>query len=652
MGYMGCGLGYQVLLLIVSLVVISSGKEIVPAEIENAAITRYGNLPPRVDVWPCPDIESALTASYGNSPWVASLNGKWKFHWSKRPEERPPDFFKTDFDSSMWREISVPSTWEREGYGTPIYSNSKYPFRVDPPRVMGEPKKTFTSYIERNPVGSYLRDFEIPREWNDKRVMLHFAGVSSAMFVWVNGEKIGYSQDSRSPVHFDITDKLRPGKNRLAVEVYKYCDGSYLEDQDFWRLGGIFRDVFVAAIPAAGLWDVYAEPEYDPATGAGKITLHTTPMAGAKPEWDFSVLDDAGAVVAKGEDSASLARVIPWFTEQPKLYSVIVDVKIHGKTIQVFRLPIAFRKMEVRGAELFYNGLPLKIRGVNRHEFDPHTGYVMSGELMRRDLVLMKQANINFVRNAHYPNDPLWYDLCDEMGMMIMDEANVESHGLSYHKRVLPADLPDWTKASVERMESMVIRARQHPSVVMWSLGNEAGYGSAFMEMRRACHAADPEKRLIQYADMNLAADLDSQTYPDIEWLKKHVKGEASRKGEHGEESNEVQHGSYPSGRPFLMNEYAHGMGNSLGNFQDYWDLINSEPILCGGFIWDWVDQALYRNRSDPEAGFYYGGDFGDIPNDGNFCINGLIGADRIPHPHYQEVKKSLSTVRFRRSQA
>lgn len=622
------------------------GAEI-PAEIEDARITQINKLPPRGNHWAHPSAGSAKTSSYGEGPWLRSLNGNWKFHWCAEPKGRPAEFYQPDFDAGKWGSIPVPSTWEREGHGTPLYVNITYPFKVDPPRVMGEPDEKFTSFKERNPVGSYLHEFEVPAEWEGMRTILHFGGVSSAMFVWVNGKKIGYSQGSRLPAEFDITEALQAGRNRLAVEVYKFCDGSYLEDQDFWRLSGIYRDVFLTATPAGGLWDVYAQAEVDLKQGTGKIKLHTTPMPGARPQVEMKVFDPSGNQVAAGADAVELDQVELWTPGNPVRYTVAVSVSSEGKPLQSFHLPIGFRKLEVVGKEIHFNGHPLKIRGVNRHEFFPQTGYVLDEGLMRQDLDLMKQANVNFVRNAHYPCDPRWYDLCDEIGMLVMDEANVESHGLSYHLRVLPGDLPEWSAAVVERMERMVIRSRQHPSVVMWSPGNEAGYGNSFLAMREATHKADPEKRLIQYADMNRAADVDSQTYPTISWLKQHLDGKAQRKGERGEKTHEEQHGPYPSGRPFIMNEYAHAMGNSLGNFQDFWDLIHAEPLLAGGFIWDWVDQALYRDRKDPSKGFVYGGDFGDMPNDTTFCVNGVIGADRKPHPHYYEVQKVYQAVAF-----
>jgi beta-galactosidase len=641
---------FAILSLLVRSVIAEEPRHPVPFEIEGAAVTGINKLPPRGNRWPRPAGEKE--SRYGEGAWTRSLNGAWKFAWSARPEERPLGFHEPTFDAASWNEIPVPSTWEREGYGTALYTNIRYPFKVDPPRVMGEPDKSFTSYMERNPVGSYLRDFEVPGDWKDQRVVLHLGGVRSAMFVWVNGVKIGYSQGSRLPAEFDVTDALKPGTNRLAVEVYKFSDASYLEDQDFWRLSGIYRDVYLCVLPAKGLWDVYAEADVDLASGTGTVRLHATAMPGARPEVTFKLLDPAGQTVASGATDARAKNVTLWSDENPARYTAVVTVADQGAVIETFHLPVGFRKLEIVDNVIRFNGHPLKIRGVNRHEFDPRTGYVMSEETMRRDIVLMKQANINFVRNSHYPCDPRWYELCDELGLLVMDEANVESHGLSYHQRVLPGDRPEWSAACVERMERMVTRDRQHPSVVMWSLGNEAGYGTSFLAMREAARALDPEGRLIQYADMNLAADFDSQTYPTIDWLKKHLRGEAVRKSERGKPSNPDQHGLYPSGRPFVMNEYAHAMGNSIGNFQDYWDLIHAEPMLAGGFIWDWVDQALYRDPANPAAGFLYGGDFGDAPTDKNFCVNGVIGADRKPHPHYEEVRKVYQPVAFALNEA
>ncbi|MDP2843190.1 MAG: glycoside hydrolase family 2 TIM barrel-domain containing protein, partial [Acetobacterium sp.] len=496
------------------------------------------------------------------------------------------------------------------------------------------------------------------------------AGSSSGTFVWVNGKKVGYSQDSRLPAEFDLTDFLVSGENFLAIETYKYCDGSYLEDQDYWRLSGIFRDVFIRAVPQATLWDVYAQPKVNLENQKGSIVLHYSAAnfsgkIAKNYSLTVSVSSPAGKSIVNNKSfklesfnsgfnhevmlpEIDIGEVDLWFDDKPVQYSVWVELKQKDRIIEAFKLPVAFRKIEVSGNTLLLNGKKFKVRGVNRHEFSPNQGWTITREEMIRDLELMKQANINFVRNAHYPTDPRWYELCDQYGMMVMDEANVESHGLSYHKRVLPGDQSGWTAACIDRMKRMVIRSRQFPSVVMWSLGNEAGYGNAFIEMRKATHHSDPEKRLIQYADMNVAADMDSQTYPTIEWLKQHLQGKATRKGERVESTNEEQHGKYPSGKPFLLNEYAHAMGNSLGNFDDYWKLIYENDMLVGGFVWDWVDQALYKNPKNPAEGFVYGGDFGDYPNNNNFCINGLIGADRVPHPHYCELQKVYQPVSFK----
>lgn len=653
--------------LVIVLLKYSGAYSQVPAEIQNENIFGINKLPPRTIIWPSPSLAEAQKSDYDHAAWVKSLNGKWRFHWSPDPQSRPVDFYKPDFSTKDWAIIEVPSTIERQGYGVPLYLNRGYPFKVNPPFVMDEPDPQYTAYNQRNPVGSYCRTFKVPGDWDEKRIILHLAGASSGTFIWVNGKKIGYSQDSKLPAEFDITDAIVPGENLLAIETYKYCDGSYLEDQDYWRLSGLFRDVFIRAVPQTTLWDVYAQPKVNLMNRQGSIVLHysaanfserTTKNYSLK----VSVKSPDGKSIVENKSfdlepfiqgfndevmlpDIDLGKVELWYDDKPVQYSVNVELKQKNRVVEAYKLPVAFRKIEVSGNTLLLNGKKLKIRGVNRHEFSPDQGWTITRKEMIRDLELMKQANVNFVRNSHYPNDPRWYELCNQYGIMVMDEANVESHGLSYHKRVLPGDKPGWTVACVDRMKRMVIRDRQFPCVLMWSLGNEAGYGTAFQKMREVTLANDPEKRLIQYADMNAVADMDSQTYTTIAWLKKHLQGKAERKGEHGESTNEEQHGKYPSGRPFIMNEYAHAMGNSLGNFNDYWQLIYENDMLAGGFVWDWVDQALYKNRKNPTEEFVYGGDFGDYPNQNNFCINGLIGANRIPHPHYYELQKVYQPV-------
>lgn len=637
---------------------------------QNPLILGINKLPPRNSSWPCPDAASGLSSDYDHSPWLRSLNSPdaWRFHWAPDPVSRPVDFYQTGFDASDWGTIPVPACWELHGHGIPVYTNFTYPFKASPPDVMDEPPAHYNTRQHRNPVGSYLRSFELPADWPDGgRTILHFGGVSSAMYVWVNGKRIGYSQDSRSPAEFDITDALHPAssgeRNALAVEVYRYYAGSYLEDQDMWRLSGIFRDVFIYHTPDVTLWDFYVHSQVAPDLGLADVTLHYTLRGSAKtasglrvrlrlrdPEGRLqTLLDEAIAEPSGVTGRIQIEAPQLWTHETPRLYDALVELvdASDGMIIETRRADHGFRRIEIRDQQFLLNNQPLKIKGINRHETNPSTGYVVTQADMERDLRLIKQANLNFVRTAHYPDDPRWYALCNRHGMLLMDEANVESHGLSYHKRVLPGDLPEWEPNVVERMRRMVIRDRQHPCVVFWSLGNEAGYGNAFFAMREATHAADPERRPIQYADMNLAADVDSQTYPTTKWLLQHIEGKAVRKGEHGELGSPEQHGVYPSGKPFLLNEYAHAHSNALGNLQDYWDVFEAHPRLWGGFIWEWANHTLYKTDPDTGRRFHaYGGDFGDQPNDGVFCFNGLVSADRIPQPHYWEAKKVFQYIK------
>ena len=646
-----------------------------PAEWENPQIFGINKLPPRNPAWPCPDAASAWISDYDHSPWVKSLNGNWQFHWSPDPASRPTNFFQSDYNASAWAQIPVPSCWELQGYGVPIYVNYIYPFHVNeppqPPRVMGVPPTNYTSFHQRNPVGSYLRDFMVPPDWRGQRVLLHFAGVSSAMYLWVNGQRVGFSENSRSPAEFDITDQLQPGTNSLAAEVYRFSDGSYLEDQDMWRLSGIFRDVFLYTTPTVSLWDFMVDAELDASLTNATVALQytvrnstTTPAQGLQVR--LSLLDPTGQPVGAGpllEESVNpvtngfappattrsmpVAHPLLWTSETPNLYNALVELVKDGQVIEARRTDLGFRRVEIHDRQFFINGRSIKIKGVNRHEFDPATGYTMSRERMLQDLRLIKQGNFNFVRTCHYPDDPRWYELCDRLGLFLLDENNLESHGLSYHKKVLPGDRDEWRANCVDRMQRLVIRDRNHPSVVIWSLGNEAGYGNVFYSMRAAALAADPQQRPIHYADMNRAADLDSQTYPTTEWLHQYVAGTAIRKGEHGESTSEEQHGHFPGNKPFLMNEYCHVMGNSLGNFQDYWDVIETNAPLIGGFIWEWVDQTPYKRNPDGKRVFAYGGDFGDVPNDSVFCSKGLVDAERGPHPHYWEAQKVQQYIKI-----
>jgi len=636
---------------------------------EDPLVLGIHKLPPRASAWPHPDAASALAGDYDHSPWVASLNGDWKFHWAPRPEDRPADFFRMEFDDAPWQTIAVPGNWEARGYDIPIYSNWRYPFHCDPPRVMGEPDARWTSFLRRNPVGSYRRTFHRPPSWPEGgKVLVHFAGVRSAFHVWINGAYAGYSQDATSPAEFDISQWVRGGENLIAVEVYKYCAGSYLEDQDMWRLGGIFRDVFLTHLPRAHLWDVEAHGGFGEDLRDGVLSCRAEALPGDAAALEgygvrFLVFDPAGnplgdlpvetvplAPAAGGpaaENRFVVRRAKAWTHETPELYTLVPELLgPGGQVVEARALRVGFRRVELKDREWRLNGVALKIKGVNRHEADPDHGQYVPPARLEQDLCLIKATNFNLIRASHYPNDPRFYERCDRLGMLVMDEANVESHELGYHKRGLPGDLPEWRPQVLDRLRRMVVRDRSHACVVFWSLGNEAGYGDAFPAMYDEARRLDPQGRPIQYADMNLAADVDSQTYPPPAWLEEHVASKAVRKGEQGQSSHEAQHGPYPSGKAFFMNEYAHAMGNSLGNFKEYWDLIERHPMLLGGCIWEWCDHALRRTDARGRRVLAYGGDFGELPNDGNFCIDGLVDPDRTPHPHWHEVRKIHQCVR------
>lgn len=579
----------------------------------------------------------------------------------------------------------MPGCVELFGYGTPLYVNYVYPFKVDPPRVMGEPPTDWTFFADRNPTSSYRSWVDVPKDWTKQRVYLHVGAAGSCLKVWVNGQCIGYSEDSRLAAEFDISAALHPGKNLIALQVLRVSDGSYLEDQDIWRLSGIFRDVFLFTRPNVHLWDVAVESDLDGAlrhaavklrcqirnddnapaeTISVRLTLRDPngkKVSGFEIDWPLTNALAAGTEM----EFLSAPKIInapqKWSFENPALYTAVIELLQDGKTIEAVAMRIGFRKVELKDKEFTLNGHAVKIRGVNRHDWNPVTGYVVDEATMRADICMMKQANFNAVRTSHYPNDPRFVELCDEIGLMVLSETDLETHGLSYHKCVLPGDLADWQPACVERIRRLVIRERNHPSVVMWSLGNEAGYGTVFDAMAAEARWLDSEHRPLHYADMNAPCDVDSSTYPTPKWLELHVQGKAVRVGEHGEKEMFRQHGNYPSGKPYLMNEFAWAGGNGVGNYQDYWDVIERNPMIIGGFIWDWADKGLAAsmvggktvpmlsvNPRPAKSGFYaVGGDFGDKPNDGNFVLTGLIDSDRTPKPEYFEVAKVNQPIRI-----
>ena len=573
-----------------------------------------------------------------SSPHVKSLNGLWKFRWSAKPADRPEDFYRTDYDLTNWDELWVPSNWQMHGYGIPIYTNITYPFKVDPPYIQHD----------NNPVGSYRRDFMVPAGWDENQdFFLHFDGVKSAFYVWVNGKKVGYSQGSMTPAEFNISKYLKEGDNTLAVEVYRWSDGSYLEDQDMWRFSGIYRDVYLYTAPKTSICDFYVTTDLDEQFKHAILKLQVevrntlsndlsglqlTAYLFEKGRWlDESVatlktkLNLAGSEEKELELSQKIKNPKLWSSESPNLYTLVWELKdSNGKKVERLSTDVGFREVEIRGGEFFVNGRSVLFKGVNRHEHDPDRGRAITRESMIKDILRMKQNNINAVRCSHYPNQPEWYRLCNEYGIYLVDEANVESHGISYGKDILPGSAPNWTGAVLARAGRMVLRDRNQPCIILWSLGNEAGHGDNFFKMADHIRELDPT-RPIQYRQMNAAADMDSQTYPTPEWI--------------------IQRAKDKPDRPFLMNEYAHAMGNSMGNLQEYWDAIEKYPALIGGFIWDWVDQGLRVKTENGIEYFAYGGDFGDKPNDENFCINGLVSPDRIPHPSLYEVKKIYQNV-------
>ena len=614
--------------------------------LEDPTMVGMYKLPPRSTAWPTRQLEVASgQLLFDLDDCRLNLNGLWKFRWTPTLPEDGDGFAAAEFDDSGWDEIVLPANFECAGYGTPIYSNYTYPFHCDPPHVMGEPPADWTTFIERNPTGRCRRRFTLPAEWCGKRLVLYFGAVQSAFRVWVNGGFAGYSENSMSPAEFDVTGFVRPGENLIAVEVYKYCSGSYLEDQDFWRLSGIFRDVTLYATEREYLADVRlaasaaaktvrAEIVYGGDTAGLTVELRVrTPRDG-----DFAVTVPADEI-----PEVALPAVELWSAELPVLYPVRVILKRGETVLDVRHYRTGFTTFEIRDRQFLFNGKPLRFHGVNRHEHDPRRGRALTLDGMKTDIRMIKEANFDAVRSSHYPNDPRWYELCDLYGLYVLDEANIESHGLSYHACVLPGDDPAWFPSVFDRIERLVKVNRNHVSVTLWSLGNEAGYGDAFTEGAKLLRSLDP--RPIQYADMNAVADFDSQTYPPPAWLEEYAGGNAERKGEHGEIPHLRQHGAGPSSKPFIMNEYAHAMGNSTGNFPEYWETIEKHPCLAGGFLWEWCEHGLIPAGAEP--GFFaYGGDFGDVPNNGNFCCDGLVRADRIPNPGLAEVRQVQQPVR------
>ena len=583
---------------------------------------------------------------------IVSLDGEWQFRWSRNPEERIVDFYREDYDVSQWGKITVPGNWQTQGYGTPIYININYPFVKDRPRVTTEPPKDWTAYENRNPVGQYVTFVDVTKEMLSKNLILHFGGVHSAMYVWINGQKVGYSQNSMSPAEFDVTKFMRAGKNKLAVEVYRWSDGSYLEDQDYWRLSGIFRPVQLWVRPLVHISDyqVTAVPnaDYSNFTVNAKIAVCNTGKKTAKnllvqlqmasPElYGVNVNPNHRNVTNHHIPKLPAGDTITvelayhydtpprlWTAEKPWLYPFTLQLlgMKDSKNDEAFNYHFGVKKVEIVGEVFKINGKNVKLRGVNRHDHHPKTGRYVDDATYEEDIRLMKQANINFLRTSHYPDREYLYELCDRWGIYVMDEANHETHGYGYANKVMGEDLT-FQKAHVDRAESLVKRDFNHPSIILWSLGNEGGVGPNIEAMYNKVRELDGTRPPFYDSDRRYSAIWDdSYLYPDD------LRREAQK----------------VSDKPFMMREYAHAMGNSCGNLKEYWDVIYADSSIVGAAIWDWVDQGLQRNGY-----FAYGGDFGDKPNDGPFCINGLIAPDRKPHPHYYEVQYVYQPLQFER---
>jgi beta-galactosidase len=592
---------------------------------------------------------------------IVSLDGEWQFHWSRNPEERIVDFYREDYDVSQWGKITVPGNWQTQGYGTPIYININYPFVKDRPRVTTEPPKDWTAYENRNPVGQYVTFVEVTKEMLSKNLILHFGGVHSAMYVWVNGQKVGYSQNSMSPAEFDVTKYLRAGKNKLAVEVYRWSDGSYLEDQDYWRLSGIFRPVQLWVRPLVHISDyqVTAVPnaDYSKFTVNAKIAVCNTGKKTAKNllvQLQMDCPELYGVNVNPNHKNITNQRIakLPagdtitvelayhydtpprlWTAEKPWLYPFTLQLlgMKDSKNDEAFNYHFGVKKVEIVGEVFKINGKNVKLRGVNRHDHHPKTGRYVDDATYEEDIRLMKQANINFLRTSHYPDREYLYELCDKWGIYVMDEANHETHGYGYANKVMGEDLT-FQKAHVDRAESLVKRDFNHPSIILWSLGNEGGVGPNIEAMYNKVRELDSTRPPFYDSDRRYSAIWDdSYLYPED------LRREAQK----------------VSDKPFMMREYSHAMGNSCGNLQEYWDVIYADSSIVGAAIWDWVDQGLYPMDNGKwkmdNYPFLYGGDFGDKPNDGPFCINGLIAPDRKPHPHYYEVQYVYQPLQFER---
>lgn len=642
-------------------------------EYQTPEINSINRMNARATMYSYSDAQAALEDDREQSGWFASLNGDWQFAFAERPAQSIAGFHEKDFDAAAWETIDVPSNWEMRGYGTPIYTNQEYPFPVKIPFIDDAD----------NPVGHYVRDFDVAQDWSDRQIVLHFGGVYSAYYVWINGQPVGYAEDSCLPSEFDISQFIQPGKNRLAVKVYRWADGSYLEDQDHWRMSGIYREVFLEARPKSGFddlairtrrvgdsddWQVLVRPRLkttegqDYSTANVRCTLYR----------DGEKVDAAGTLTLPAKKiteryypqregvpfellDATVASPALWNAETPNLYTLVVELMDNsGTVIEATSVKVGFREIGVdENGAFLVNGTKVKIIGVNRHDHDHLNGKAVTREDMLEDVLTMKRLNFNAVRTSHYPNDPFFYDLCDRYGLYVMDEANLETHGV----RGQLANMPEWANSYVERATRMVQRDQNHPSIVMWSLGNESGQGPNLAAMAGYIHEMD-SSRLLHCE--GASSDMDDPRWipfnspeysqairyngnptdsPWVDMLSRMYPSVSQLKG-----MTEADNGN----RPIIMCEYAHAMGNSIGNLDEYWDLIRSNDRLIGGYIWDYVDQGILKVDDNGKDFLAYGGDFGDNPNASNFCINGVIASDRSLKPHSMQCRHTFRPVAVR----
>ncbi len=642
---------------------------------ENPEIFKINKEDGHAIMMPFDSEKDALSAKESN--YKQSLNGKWKFYWQRGLKNQPENFQLTSFDDSHWDEINVPSVWQTQGYSVPYYYASTFP------KAFSRSKGKIPSIDhDMQEIGFYRKSFTLNENFNGREIFLHFGAAKSALEVYVNGEFVGYSQGSMTPHEFNVTKVLKPGENVITAKLYRYSDGSYLEDQDMWWLCGIYREVYLFAEPKLCLRDFYFKTDFDDSYTDSNVTLNmyinnynnirgkmTVSAKLIDSNNEEILLGTKETELSGGNEAVTFAETVKapekWSAETPNLYTLVMTIELDGKIICVKTYKVGFKKVEIKGEKIYYNGMPLMIKGVNRHDFDCDNGWAVPREIYTQDLDIMKQNNINSIRTSHYPDDPYFYDMCNKYGFYVMDECEVETHGV--RRKGVPGSNPVWTGAVVDRMQRMVLRDRNNPCVFMWSLGNEAGDGSNFMEMKKAALALDNSRQFHYEGDFDLTkSDVISRMYPTKDIMEKLGNKQPITISLYDNIANQLAADSKPikaemyEGKPVVLCEYAHSMENSLGNFQEYIDDFEKYDNMCGGFIWDFVDQALHVKDENGNDNYLYGTDFQgqephkliDIPNttamtgsNVYFCANGIIGADRKPHPQIVEVKHGYQNI-------